>query len=220
MVNVTLIFTIFIIVIVIISVFIAQQFQTAKKISAQKPKTLLERMSAGGGALNTEKFRRIVMESGPQELQQGVQSLVDHPEGGALSHGVGGETPDEQIFAETIAGLEQPLFLEGKDLQTIYSEYLSAKNLKPFDVEPDFKLGVAYLKFGQFEKSQNQFLKVVDDKPDFPGIYYYLGEAYRCNGQFYEAMKSYKKSWEMETKVETSADRNKPGETDGEPELF
>jgi len=220
MAPVAIIFAIFLLLIIILAVFVTQQFQTAKKVVSQKPKSLLERMSSGGGALNTEKFRQIVMEGGPQELQDSVESLVGHSASGSSGYGVAGETPDEEIFAENLARLEQPLFLEGKDLQTIYSGYLSAKNLNPFDVEPDFKLGVAYLKFGQFGKAQNQFLKVVDQKPEFPGIYYYLGEAYRCNGQFYEAMKSYKRSWEMETHPVTPARQNNPAETASDSELF
>ena len=198
MVNLIIIAVIFIIIFAILAGFIAQQFYTVQKIKATRPKTLLEKMGGGAGALATDKFKAIVMSSGPQASQ--VESLVDGSSGGRGSQfsGVAGELPDEEILKAEYIATSMPLNIENKNLQTIYAESLSAKNLNPFDVEPDFKLGVAYLKFGQYDKAQNQFQKVVDAKPEFPGIYYYLGEAFRCNGQFYEAMKSYKKSWEME----------------------
>ena len=199
MVNVLIIAVIFIIILLVGIGFITQQFYAVQKVAASKPKTLIEKMASSGlGALDTDKFKDIVM-SAPSENAPGVESLIDASESGSdwSSKGSAGEVPEEEVFAEAVASTGQSLNLEGKDLQAIYSEYLSAKNLNPFDMEPDFKLGVAYLKFAQYEKAQGEFQKVIDAKPEFPGIYYYLGESFRCNGQFYEAMKAYKKSWEM-----------------------
>jgi tetratricopeptide (TPR) repeat protein len=184
-INTLIIAVIFIIILLVAVGFIAQQFYAVQKVAASRPKTLIEKMASSGlGALDTAP---------------GVESLIDRSESGSEwgSGGSAGELPEEELFAEAMASTGQSLKLEGKDLQTIYSEYLSAKNLNPFDVEPDFKLGVAYLKFAQYEKAQGEFQKVIEAKPEFPGIYYYLGESFRCNGQFYEAMKAYKKSWEL-----------------------
>jgi len=199
MVNVLIIAVIFAIILIIAVGFIAQQFYAVQKVAASKPKTLIEKMSSSGlGALETDRFKEIVM-SASSENSPGVESLLEESDSGSAwsSGGNAGEFPEKELFVETIPSTGQPLNLEGKDLQTIYSEYLSAKNLNPFEVEPDFMLGVAYLKYTQYEKAQSQFQKVIDVKPDFPGIYYYMGESFRCNGQFYEAMKSYKKCWEM-----------------------
>ena len=200
MVNVLIVAVIFAVILIIAVGFITQQFYAVQKVVASKPKTLIEKMSASGlGALETDRFKEIVM-SVPSENASGVESLIGESDSGSAwgSGGNSSELPEEKLFNETIPSTGQSLNLEGKDLQTIYSEYLSAKNLNPFDVEPDFMLGVAYLKYTQYEKAQSQFQKVIDVKPDFPGIYYYMGESFRCNGQFYEAMKSYKKCWEME----------------------
>ena len=209
MVNVIIVAGIFIVILVILAGFVAQQFFTVQKIKASRPKTLLEKMGGGVGAMDTNRFKEIVMSSGSEESQ--VESLVDGSSGGRESQfsGVAGELPDEDVLKAEYIATSMPLNIENKNLQTIYAEYLSAKNLNPFDVEPDFKLGVAYLKFGQYEKAQRQFQKVTDAKSDFPGIYYYLGEAYRCNGQFYEAMKSYKRSWEMEMAAEHTEEKTK-----------
>ena len=209
MVNIIIIAGIFIVILVILAGFVAQQFFTVQKIKASRPKTLLEKMGGGVGAMDTNRFKEIVMSSGSEDSQ--VESLVDGSSGGRESQfsGVAGELLDEDVLKAEYIATSMPLNIENKNLQTIYAEYLSAKNLNPFDVEPDFKLGVAYLKFGQYEKAQSQFQKVIDAKSDFPGIYYYLGESYRCNGQFYEAMKSYKRSWEMEMAAEHAEEKPK-----------
>ena len=159
MINILIIAAIFIIIMLIAVGFIAQQFYNVQKLAASRPKTLIEKIASKGvGALDTDKFKEIVM-SAPTENVPGVESLIDKKEdsSGLSSTGKAGEVPDEELFMETIPTTGQPLNLERKDLQTIYSEYLSAKNLNPFDVEPDFKLGVAYLKFAQYEKAQVQF---------------------------------------------------------------
>lgn len=220
MVNLVIVAAIFVVILMIVAGFVSQQFSTAQQINESKrPKSLLEKMNKGIGALDTDKFRQIVMEGGPDELSDQVESLV--AEGDRTSASTGGtskgidERPDDLVFDEDLVGSSGVLSLEGKDLQTIYSEYLSEKNVNPFDMEPEFKLGVAYLKFGQFEKAITQFKKVVDDKPDYPGIHYYLGEAYRCNGQFYEAMKAYKVSWESESKdAQQGKDEQKKAENE------
>jgi len=205
---------VFILLLLIVAGFVSQQLNTAQRIKESKrPKSLLEKMNRGIGALDTAKFRQIVMEGGPDELSGKVEALIDEKDRTAASHlssAALGEMPDDQVIVSGAVGSTGMLHLEGKDLQTIYAEYLSEKNVNPFDMEPEFKLGVAYLKFSQFDKAIKQFQKVADDKPDFPGIQYYLGEAFRCNGQFYEAMKSYKKSWEMESKAQENKASEQP----------
>lgn len=211
MTNIFIIAAIFIIVLIVAVLFIAQQLYTIQRVVAARPKTLFEKMTPSSlGPLDTDKFKEIVM-STASENPPGLEPLTEGSGAGSERglDGDIGESPEEKLFAETILSTSQPLNLEGKNLQTIYSEYLSAKSLNPFDEEPDFKLGVAYLKFNQYEKAQGQFQRVIDVKPDFPGIYYYLGEAFRCNGQFYEAMKAYKKSWEMEIQDSQEAQKNK-----------
>ncbi len=205
MVNMLVIGAVFIVLLLIIAGFVSQQFSTAQKIQESKrPKNLLEKMNTGIGALDTAKFRQIVMESGPDESGSQVESLLgSNDQAVAASPGIPvGEMPDDMSINEDRASADGALNLEGKDLQTIYSEYLSEKNVNPFDLEPEFKLGVAYLKFSQFEKAIIQFQKVIDDKPKFPGVFYYMGEAYRCNGQFFEAMKAYKQSWELDSRTD------------------
>jgi tetratricopeptide (TPR) repeat protein len=212
MANMLIVAVIFIVLLLIIAGFVSQQFSTAQKIVENKrPKSLLEKMNKGIGALDTDKFRQIVMEGGPDELSGQVEALIDESDRTSASSANRGidEMPNDMAFESDIDTGHGSLNLEGKDLQTIYAEYLSEKNVNPFDMEPEFKLGVAYLKFSQFEKAIKQFEKVVVDKPEFPGIHYYLGEAYRCNGQFYEAMKAYKSSWELESKAEANKSQDK-----------
>ena len=204
MLNLMIIAAIFIVLLLIIAGFVSQQFTTAQQIQENKrPKSLVEKMNRGIGAMDTDKFRQIVMEGGPDELSGQVEALIDESDRTSASTKIRGidEKPEDLVLEKELGSSNVNLNLEGKDLQTIYAEYLSEKNVNPFDMEPEFKLGVAYLKFSQFEKAIKQFEKVVADKPEFPGIHYYLGEAYRCNGQFYEAMKAYKQSWEMESKA-------------------
>ena len=204
MVNILIIGAVFIVLMLIIAGFVSQQLNTAQKIKESKrPKNLLEKMNTGIGALDTAKFRQIVMESGTDDIGGQVESLLDENDQAkaAPSGTAQGEMPDHMVIGDELAGASGAYNLEGKDLQTIYSEYLSEKNLNPFELEPEFKLGVAYLKFSQFEKAISQFQKVIDDKPEFPGIFYYIGEAFRCNGQFYEAMKAYKQSWESDSRT-------------------
>ncbi len=203
MVNMLVIAAVFILLLLLIAGFVSQQFSTALKIKEnQRPKNLLEKMNSGIGALDTAKFRQIVIDSGPDESGVLTDTLLDQDSPGA---GIpSGETPDDMVINEQLGSAGSLLNLEGKDLQTIYSEYLSEKSVNPFDLEPEFRLGVAYLRFSQFEKAIIQFQKVTDKKPEYPGIFYYLGEAYRCNGQFYEAMKAYKQSWEMDSRIDKS----------------
>ncbi|MBW7996194.1 MAG: hypothetical protein FVQ81_06420 [Candidatus Glassbacteria bacterium] len=211
MVNMIAIAAIFILILLIVAGFVSQQFAAAQQIKENKlPKSLLEKTNKGIGALDTGKFRQIVMASGPDELSDQVEHLIDESDRTSASTAENGinEKPDNQVFDDQLGGSAGALSLEGKDLQTIYSEYLSEKNVNPFDMEPEFKLGVAYLKFGQFEKAIKQFQKVHDDKVDFPGISYYLGEAYRCSGQFYEAMKAYKESWETDSRLQEKNEEN------------
>lgn len=191
---------IFFILMFIFAVFIAQQMNSVEKLNLnRKPKSLSEKLRASGVApLDTDRFREIVMSG---ESGETVESLVVQ---GGHEESIN-ESP-EDIAYKALESSGHRVSVEGKDLQTIYAEYLSAKNLNPFDVEPEFTLGVAYMKFSQFDKAQNQFKKVIDSKPDFQGIYYYLGEALRCNGQFYEAMNAYKKSWEMDKKLDRKQD--------------
>ena len=195
----------FVVILFLIAVFIAQQMFNAESAVGKKQKSLSEKLAGSGiGALDTEKFRNIVMNSSEDGASSMVQPLVESDQRTYKSSGEAendiyklGETPDKQALDGAILSDEKSMSIESKDFNTIYNDYLAAKNLNPFDVEPDFTLGAAYLKFGYFEKAQKQFLKVIDTKADYPGAYYYLGEAYRCNGQFYEAMNAYKTSWEQ-----------------------
>ncbi len=212
MVNMLVIAAIFIVLLLIIAGFVSQQFNTAQQIQENKrPKNLLEKMNKGIGALDTAKFRRIVMDSAPDETGSQVEQLLGEDDISDKDSNVSkGELHDDMALNKELAGPGGAFNLEGKDLQTIYSEYLSEKNLNPFELEPEFKLGVAYLKFNQFEKAIIQFRKVSDDKSEFPGIYYYLGEAFRCNGQFYEAMKAYKQSWELDSSIDQADEIQQP----------
>ncbi|HUU30181.1 MAG TPA: hypothetical protein VM123_20445 [archaeon] len=200
MVNFAIIAIVFFILIFIIAIFVAQQFYAAQQIRAKSPKTLIEKLSSKGlGALDTDKFKEIVLSGGSEEPASiPALSSMAGSEGLLTGTEKTGEQIEEKLFRDYLDSVGHQVNIENKDLQSIYSEYLSAKNLNPFDVEPDFKLGVAYLRFAQFDKAQKQFQKVIDSKPNFSGIYYYMGEAYRCNGQFYEAMNAYKKSWETD----------------------
>jgi len=194
--NILIISGIFIVLIFIIAVFIGQQLSNVEKMNlSRKPKTLSDKLRESGMApLETERFREIVMAGGNQE----VEPLTENTFPGASV----AESPDDIAFRNyELTG--HHVIIEGKDLQTIYSEYLSAKNLNPFDIEPEFTLGIAYMRFAQYDKAQSQFKKIVDSKPEYPGIFYYLGESLRCNGQYYEAMNAYKKSWEMDKKNNT-----------------
>jgi len=200
MANILIIAVIFIIVLIVAVGFVAQQLYTVQTIAATGSKTLIEKMTSSSiSPLDIDRFKEIAIAT-PSENPPGLKSFTEGSAAGSERElgGDTGEFSEEELLAETIFSTGQPLNLEGKNLQIIYSEYISEKNLNPFDEEPDFKLGVAYLKFNQYEKAQEQFHRVIDVKPDFPGIYYYLGEAFRYNGQFYEAMKAYKKSWEIE----------------------
>ncbi len=210
MTNLLIVAAIFIIVLIVAVLFIAQQLYTIQKVMVARPKTLVKRMTPGSiGPLDTDRFKEIVM-STASENPSGLEPFTEGSGAGSEMglDGDIGESPEEEFFADTNLSTGQPLDLEGKNLKIIYAEYLSAKSLDPFDEEPDFKLGVAYLKFNQHEKAQGQFQRVIDVKPDFPGIYYYLGEAFRYNGQFYEAMKAYKKSWEMEIHASQEAQKS------------
>ncbi|MCE5271581.1 hypothetical protein LLH00_09905 [bacterium] len=196
--NMIIVAGIFVVILFVVAVFIAQQMSNVEKMNLnRKPKTLSDKLRESGLApLDTERFREIVMSGGNQE----VEPLLDTADTRSTSI----ESPDDIDFRSLeMSGLR--LNLEGKDLQTVYAEYLSAKNLNPFDVEPEFTLGIAYMRFAQYDKAQNQFQKVIDSKPEFPGIYYYLGESLRCNGQYYEAMNAYKSSWEMDKKLSEKA---------------
>ena len=210
MTNILIVAAIFIIVLIVAVLFIAQQLYTIQKVVAARPKTLVEKMTSSSiGPLDNDRFKEIMMST----VSENPLGLEPFTEGSGAGSEMGldgdiGESPEEEFFAEIILPTGQPLDLEGKNLKIIYAEYLSAKSLNPFDEEPDFKLGVAYLKFNQHEKAQGQFQRVIDVKPDFPGIYYYLGEAFRYNGQFYEAMKAYKKSWEMEIHASQEAQKS------------
>jgi len=192
--NIIIVAGIFVVLILVVAAFVAQQMSNVEKMNLnRKPKTLSDKLRESGRApMDTERFREIVMSGGSQE----VEPLLDMPGTGTSSS----ESPDD-IDIRSLEMSGHRINLEGKDLQTIYAEYLSAKNLNPFDVEPDFTLGIAYMRFAQYDKAQNQFQKVIDSKPEFSGIYYYLGESLRCNGQYYEAMNAYKKSWEMDKKL-------------------
>jgi tetratricopeptide (TPR) repeat protein len=192
--NIIIVAGIFVVLILVVAAFVAQQMSNVEKMNLnRKPKTLSDKLRESGRApMDTERFREIVMSGGSQE----VEPLLDISGTGSSSS----ESPDD-IDIKSLEMSGYRINLEGKDLQTIYAEYLSAKNLNPFDVEPDFTLGIAYMRFAQYDKAQNQFQKVIDSKPEFPGIYYYLGESLRCNGQYYEAMNAYKKSWEMDKKL-------------------
>lgn len=192
--NILIISGIFIALVFIIAVFIAQQLSNVEKTNQnRKPKSLSDKLRESGMApLDTERFREIVMAGGAQETEPLIDSTFP---GASVS-----ESPDDIAFRNyELTGHHTNL--EGKDLQTIYSEYLSAKNLNPFDIEPEFTLGIAYMRFAQYDKAQIQFKKIVDSKPEYPGIFYYMGESLRCNGQYYEAMNAYKKSWEMDQKT-------------------
>ncbi len=192
--NIIIVAGIFVVLILVVAAFVAQQMSNVEKMNLnRKPKTLSDKLRESGRApMDTERFREIVMSGGSQE----VEPILDMPGTGTSSS----ESPDD-IDIRSLEMSGHRINLEGKDLQTIYAEYLSAKNLNPFDVEPDFTLGIAYMRFAQYDKAQNQFQKVIDSKPEFSGIYYYLGESLRCNGQYYEAMNAYKKSWEMDKKL-------------------
>ena len=202
---ITIVAILFIVILFLIAVFIAQQMFNAESAAGKRQKSLSEKLAGKGiGALDTEKFRNIVMNSSEDSAGSMVQPLVESDQRTFKSSGKAendiyslGETPEQQALDGAILSEDKSISIESKDLNTIYNDYLAAKNLNPFDVEPDFALGAAYLKFGYFDKAQKQFSKVIDSKPDYPGAYYYLGEAYRCNGQFYEAMNAYKTSWEQ-----------------------
>ena len=220
-VNILLVAAIFIILLVVLAVFVAQQLTTVSKTQAKNAMTLSEKLAAGGIApLDTGRFREIAMKTGP--VEEDLSSSVDTeeqkpfvPSAGIDSPGEGTvETPQEAVFTDPNLSPDIKKIKE-KDLQTLYTEYLTAKSLSPFDMEPDFKLGLAYLKNAQYGKAQDLFQKVIESKPDFPGIYYYLGESFRCNGQFYEAMQAYKQSWELENlKTETQTDKVQDTEED------
>ena len=67
---------IFVVLLLFAAAFVVQQVDTLKKIRAVRPKSLLEKFSTGSGALDTGKFREIVMSGGGGERAEGVQSLV------------------------------------------------------------------------------------------------------------------------------------------------
>lgn len=208
MINLLVVAAIFLFILFIIAVFITQQFYTVQQLRAKEPKSLIEKLAGRGiGALNTDKFKEIVLSGGGEEdkvasLLTSTEESIDQSEK-PITEKIG-EYPEEKLFNDHLKATGHLFNIENKSLQAVYSEYLSAKNLSPFDLEPDFKLGVAYLKFGQYDKAQNQFQKIADEKPSFKGIFYYLGEALRLNGHLFEAMNAYKQSWEQ--------DRIGPGE--------
>ena len=53
-----------------------QQVAALRKNQALKPKSLLEKFSAGGRGMDTDKFREIVMSGGERDSGEGVQSLL------------------------------------------------------------------------------------------------------------------------------------------------
>ncbi len=217
-INILLVAGIFFILLVVLAVFVAQQLTAVSKTRAKDSMTLSEKLAASGIApLDTDRFREIAMKSGPVEenpsssVDTGVQKPFDQSSGFGLPREGTFETPEEAVFTDPNISPDIKK-IEEKELQTLYSEYLTAKSLSPFDMEPDFKLGLAYLKNVQYGKAQDLFQKVIESKPDFPGIYYYLGESFRCNGQFYEAMQAYKQSWESEH-LETESRKDKVQDT-------
>jgi tetratricopeptide (TPR) repeat protein len=198
--NILFIAIVFLLILFIMAVFIAQQIYNVQKTNqGRRKKTLSEKISEGGLApMETDRFREIVMSSGGPGAN-GIEPLTDGVAGAAA--GEISETPDDTTLNQHLIATGHRINIENKDLQTIYSEYLTTKNINPFDLEPEFFLGVAYMKFAQYDKAQIQFRKIIDAKPEYPGIYYYMGESLRCNGQFYEAMIAYKKSWEMDQQI-------------------
>ena len=201
--NIVLITGIFFVVLVLVAVFIAQQFAMLQKTQAKKSMTLTDKLTASGVVpLDSGRFKEVALgsETGEEDPNRLVnldsQRTLDQSPGFGPPEGAGVETPEEIAFDDPNLSPDL-LNIEKKDLQSLYSEYLTAKSINPFDIEPEFKLGLAYLRNAQYEKAQGLFEKVVESKPEFPGIFYYLGEAFRCNGQFYEAMQAYKQSWEM-----------------------
>ncbi|MBN2288894.1 MAG: tetratricopeptide repeat protein [Candidatus Glassbacteria bacterium] len=219
--NLVLVTVIFFVLLVIVAIFVAQQFATVQKTSAKKSLSLTEKLAASGiNPLDSDRFREIALRAGPSEedpkrlVALSGPDISDRPASFGPEQDDRIEKPEETAFTDPNLSTELQ-HIEKKDLQALYSEYLIAKNLNPFDVEPEFKLGMAYLRNAQYEKSQGLFQKVVESKPEFPGIFYYLGEAYRCNGQFYEAMQAYKQSWEMDhLGSQTSTDSEHDSEND------
>ena len=201
--NIVLITVIFFVVMVLVAVFIAQQFAMLQKTQTKKSMTLTDKLAASKIVpLDTGRFQEVALSSDSTEenpnrlVNLDSQQTFDQSPGFGPPESTGVEIPEEFAFDDPNIPPDL-LNIENKDLQSLYSEYLTAKSINPFDVEPEFKLGLAYLKNTQYEKAQGLFQKVVEGKPEFPGIFYCLGEAYRCNGQFYEAMQAYKQSWEM-----------------------
>ena len=189
--NIVLITVIFFVVLVLVAVFIAQQFAMLQKTQTKKSMTLTDKLAASKIVpLDTGRFQEVALSSDSTEedpnrlVNLDSQQTFDQSPGFGPPESAGVEIPEEFAFDDPNIPPDL-LNIENKDLQSLYSEYLTAKSINPFDVEPEFKLGVAYLKNTQYEKAE------------FPGIFYCLGEAYRCNGQFYEAMQAYKQSWEM-----------------------
>jgi tetratricopeptide (TPR) repeat protein len=211
---------IFIVLLIVLAIFVAQQLSAIQQVQTKQSMSLSEKLNAGGiNPLDSDRFREMTMGGAGIEdpnllVNLSEQSSLD--QGSVISTPADSpvETPEESAFFES--NISQDFQdIEKKDIQALYSEYLTAKSLRPFDVEPEFKLGLAYIKNAQYEKAQNLFQKVTESKPDFPGVFYYLGESYRCNGQFYEAMQAYKQSWEMDhLQSESEADETKDDQND------
>jgi len=215
--NIIVVTAVFIVVLIIVAVFVAQQFATVQKTQAKKSMSLSEKLSASGiTPLIADQAREITVDGTPSEsdpnrlVRLDTQPVFDQPSETAPAVAEDIESPEKMAFSDPDIAPEL-LDIKKKDLQSLYSHYLTEKSLNPFDVEPDFKLGLAYLQKAQYEKAQNLFQKVIEGDPEFSGIYYYLGEAYRCNGQFFEAMQAYKQSWEtdhLKPKIQSDEGQN------------
>ena len=68
MINPLVVAAIFLFILFIIAVFITQQFYAVQQLRAKGSKSLIEKLAGKGiGALDTDKFKEIVLSSGGQE---------------------------------------------------------------------------------------------------------------------------------------------------------
>ncbi|MEA1996797.1 MAG: tetratricopeptide repeat protein [Gemmatimonadota bacterium] len=207
MLNLGLVASIFVIVLFSGLFIVFRQFRRVKKVRSRAPDYSILGIAARRGIrpLGKDKFEQRVLAKGREtawevsQLSEVPQSEQDRGHSGKSSDpGTGNGYPADKLSRDHLSLIGQPLDIGDKDLKTIYREYLTARDNDPYDMEPEFKLGVAYLRFGQYEKAMKQFRKVIERKPGYPGVHYFLGESLRCNGEYFQAMESFKKSLEKD----------------------
>lgn len=67
----------------------------------------------------------------------------------------------------------------------------------PGDTFSRFALALEYLKAERAEEAENIFVDIVENQPDYSGVYYHLGKLYEGKGKYDEAFAAYSSGIEV-----------------------